>query len=246
MEHLYQSIVDLCKSNALSIDIKKIKELDKFTPHNSSFFCLINPKKLSFKFISKGLSQCIGWDENMIFEKGLRFYWSQIHPKDLNELIYAWKELQQFMMGEVPNRLERQINYTWNYRLKNSEEKYVNIVQNISLVFCQSNHKRMFILAHYTVINSKVSIKVSATANIKVNNVYVKKSFCNLTQKILLSEISMRERQIINLLSLHYSTKEIGDKLCISPHTVNTHRRNIIKKLNVSSTGEVIGLLQND
>lgn len=246
MELLYQTIVEICKNNTLSIDIDKIVELDKYTPHNSSFFCIINPKKLSYEFISKGMNHCIGLNEDLLKDKGLGFYWSRIHPNDLNELIIAWKELRRYMQQDVQNKIEKHINYTWNYRLKNSDEKYINIVQNISPIECKSNSQLIYLLTYYTVINSNVRMRVSATANIQDNNIYVKKSFCDISLKLLLSKISRRELDIINLLSLHHTTKEIGDKLCISPNTVNTHRRNIIKKLKVTSTGEVIGLLQNN
>ena len=56
--------------------------------------------------------------------------------------------------------------------------------------------------------------------------------------------ISNRERDIIRLLVLNYSSKDIADKLDISSNTVDTHRRNILKKLHISSTGELIGMLK--
>ena len=68
--------------------------------------------------------------------------------------------------------------------------------------------------------------------------------FNNFSQKLLSGGISNRERDVIRLLVLNYSSKEISEKLNISPHTVDTHRRNILKKLNISSTGELIGMLK--
>ena len=38
---------------------------------------------------------------------------------------------------------------------------------------------------------------------------------------------------------LNYSSKEIGEKFNISFNTVDTHKRNILKKLNISTTGEL-------
>ncbi|HCY80870.1 MAG TPA: helix-turn-helix transcriptional regulator, partial [Xanthomarina gelatinilytica] len=43
---------------------------------------------------------------------------------------------------------------------------------------------------------------------------------------------------------INKSSKEIAESLNISPNTVDTHRRNILKKLNISSTGELIGMLK--
>ncbi|SFC91837.1 response regulator transcription factor [Flavobacterium phragmitis] len=53
--------------------------------------------------------------------------------------------------------------------------------------------------------------------------------------------LSPREIEIIILIALEYSGKEISEKLFISSHTVETHRKNLMKKLNIKST---IGLVK--
>lgn len=45
-----------------------------------------------------------------------------------------------------------------------------------------------------------------------------------------------REIEIITLIALEYSGKEISEKLFISTNTVETHRKNIMKKLQAKST----------
>lgn len=47
--------------------------------------------------------------------------------------------------------------------------------------------------------------------------------------------LSEREREVIICLVQGMSNKEIADKLCISIHTVTTHRRNIARKLQIHS-----------
>lgn len=53
--------------------------------------------------------------------------------------------------------------------------------------------------------------------------------------------LSAREIEIITLISLEYSGKEISEQLFISVNTVETHRKNIMKKLKTKST---IGLVK--
>ena len=48
--------------------------------------------------------------------------------------------------------------------------------------------------------------------------------------------LSERERDVLIQLVNGLSNKEIADKLCISVHTVITHRKNITRKLNIHST----------
>lgn len=64
-----------------------------------------------------------------------------------------------------------------------------------------------------------------------------------LTKKIYTENqiLSPREIEIITLISLEYSGKEISEQLFISIHTVETHRKNIMKKLQTKNT---IGLVK--
>ena len=46
-----------------------------------------------------------------------------------------------------------------------------------------------------------------------------------------LAALTLREREVLQLLAESKTTKEIAELLNISPYTVDTHRRKIIEKL---------------
>ncbi len=46
--------------------------------------------------------------------------------------------------------------------------------------------------------------------------------------------LTHRELEILKLISLDFSSNQIAEKLCISIYTVDTHRKNMIQKLNVN------------
>lgn len=48
-------------------------------------------------------------------------------------------------------------------------------------------------------------------------------------------ELSSREREIVACVARGLSNKQIADRLCLSVHTVTTHRRNIAQKLQIHS-----------
>ena len=54
------------------------------------------------------------------------------------------------------------------------------------------------------------------------------------------SDLTDREVEIVKLIAERYSNQEIAEKLFISIHTVYTHRKNIMKKLNLRSPIELI------
>lgn len=54
------------------------------------------------------------------------------------------------------------------------------------------------------------------------------------------TNLSTRELEVINLTAKGHSAKQIADKLYLSTHTVYTHKKNIMRKLNVNSSSELI------
>lgn len=48
-------------------------------------------------------------------------------------------------------------------------------------------------------------------------------------------ELSQREREVLVLVAQGMQNKEIADKLCISVHTVMSHRKNIVAKTGIRS-----------
>lgn len=68
------------------------------------------------------------------------------------------------------------------------------------------------------------------------------KDYLNFTQwgQESRSSLSPREKEIMRLLSEGCSSKEIAEKLVISPSTVHSHRSNIMTKLGLNNRRELI------
>jgi DNA-binding NarL/FixJ family response regulator len=56
-------------------------------------------------------------------------------------------------------------------------------------------------------------------------------------------KLTRREIEVLEMVVKGLSTKEIAKQIFLSPYTVNTHRKNIMKKLNVKSSGELVALV---
>ena len=80
------------------------------------------------------------------------------------------------------------------------------------------------------------------------------KFFCNKVLNILIenhfspnggddckpTELSIREVQIVKLIAQGLSSKMIAKELHLSPHTIYTHRKNVMKKLRFKSASELV------
>ena len=58
-----------------------------------------------------------------------------------------------------------------------------------------------------------------------------------------LESLSIRELEIAKLIGRNFSSKDIAKRLFLSPHTVNTHRQNMLRKLDMEDTMELINFL---
>jgi DNA-binding NarL/FixJ family response regulator len=57
-----------------------------------------------------------------------------------------------------------------------------------------------------------------------------------------LPELSSREKEILELIAEGYTNPQIAGKLFLSPFTVDSHRKNLLAKLNVKNTATLIKL----
>lgn len=62
----------------------------------------------------------------------------------------------------------------------------------------------------------------------------------SITQSPLLAELSTREIEIIKLIAQGLSNKEVAEKLFISPKTSDTHRTNLMQKLDIHNVAGLV------
>lgn len=88
--------------------------------------------------------------------------------------------------------------------------------------------------AIYTVADGKNYFSKDVEDQYLSNNQKIEKQISNLT------ELSSREKEILVLIAHEYNTAEIAEKTFISLNTVNTHRRNLLSKLNAKNTAGLV------
>jgi DNA-binding NarL/FixJ family response regulator len=64
--------------------------------------------------------------------------------------------------------------------------------------------------------------------------------FVHKTEPVEIDEISPREKEVLELVARGKSTKQIADQLGISIRTVESHRINMLKKMKVNNSSELV------
>ena len=90
---------------------------------------------------------------------------------------------------------------------------------------------------------------IAAIKSVSKGDVYYTPEVSNiLTQSLIKKkrtlgenqELTEREKEILKLIVEGLSNKEIGDQLFISVRTVDTHRRNIMEKIEARNTADLV------
>jgi len=133
-------------------------------------------------------------------------------------------------------------------------EQIMSDNEKIKIIFLSMHEEEAYIQqaihlqgAGYILKNSQSGDLHDAIRTVNNGNKYFKvgipddqmqKMFQN--KKKIQSILTMQERKILRLAILGFMNKEIAEKLYISPKTVENHKTNIMRKLNLKTKAEMI------
>lgn len=244
-DEVFESYHDLTQGT-IKRHMDKLKELDQILPPSLSFFIITNTTLNQFPFVSKNFVANLGLDPQKMSSIGAPYWLSHFHPDDLPIWVNMLGDLMDHTMTRIAPEKRMSLSYTWNFRVKTSKGDFVNLFEHQSPLLLDDNGKPIVGIGHLTIIGDgtpmpiKASIKSLNDEN-EYETIYVK----NYSQLAITDGLTNRENDIIRLLAMKKTSKEIGQALHISSHTVDTHRRNILKKLKLSSTGELLAFAKN-
>ncbi len=169
--------------------------------------------------------------------------------KDCEEVPSIWEKvlIQRFHEDDIVEKLAQELQFVTfvktlpeecrqDYylqhvlRMKNIKGEYVYLTHRIYYLRYDNSGNVLLALCLYTIATddkNKVGIINSLTGE------KVKEPTSEINT--LLSD---REKEVLKMISEGKASKEIANKLCISTHTVNCHRQNILKKINASNSTE--------
>jgi DNA-binding CsgD family transcriptional regulator len=232
-KNYYNEIID--------IHISRLAEIDNILPPSATFIMLTNTSTYTYEFISKNIQYATGLSKEELYIGGIKYFISLVHKDDVQVWVMALRDLMTFCMTEIEESNRLKANFQYNYRVEVRTDKVINIVENQIPLVLDEHGKPIIGLGHFTVYDDGVPTPVKASARVlndkdEYETIYTR----NYGIQFLLGGLSNREQDILRLMALGKTSKEIGDKLFISHHTVDTHRRKILQKLGISSTSEII------
>lgn len=127
---------------------------------------------------------------------------------------------------------------TTNLILKNRHGNYIDLMFQCYLVASDIPYHSVFVVMVHTDISEIVDMKHGYHFYAGPDAAYFRFPDNDLLMKG--NTFTNREHEIINCLAEGLDSKEIGEKLFLSKHTIDTHRRNILSKTGNRNTHELI------
>lgn len=221
----------------LNFDIRVHKRLLDIFQVGSYYYFIVNVRKSSFEVVSPEVEQVLGYDEG---EVDLPFYVSLIHPDDMPFFLNFEAAVENFFKRLSGERL---FNYKvqYDHRVKKADGKYIRVLNQYVIIQHEADDVKTF-----TVATDITHLKKEVIPTLSFVGLNGEPSFINVDVRNLFKPskplFTKRERQILQGLASGMSSSEISEVLNISKLTVDSHRKNMLKKADAKSTNEIIRL----
>ena len=170
----------------------------------------------------------------------LDYYLKKVHPEDLPYLLNFEKTALQFFKDLPKNKLLK-YKVRYDIRIEKKDGNYIRILHQAIAIQHDVNG---VLLASLSVDKDITHLKTDGTPVLSFIGLEGEPSYVDIEVEHFYAKskdiLTKREKQILVLMIDGLITKEISILLKISNQTVETHRKNMIKKAKVKSSGELI------
>ncbi len=241
----YSSRVKQYRPFEISADFKKYASM--FTLGNSYLY-IVNLHNFELEYVSESVELFINMDAGDI---SLQDLLQTVLPEEIDNINLKGKVINDFYASFLD--MEDVLDYKnmFSYRMKDASGKIRPMLyQAIPLSVLENGMPE-----HVLCIQTDVShLKVTSTDAVSFINMNGGKCYFNVDistgkfdpkacegGKNDLSELfSEREKQIVIKFSRGLNAEQIAKNLNLSPHTIKTHRRNILQKSGCTNTTELV------
>lgn len=229
----------------LSEEFKRFAAL--FAPGNSYFY-IVNLHNFSLEYVSDSVEEFVGKDpENVNLQDLLH----AVIPEEIESLSLKSKVNSHFYTSFLNKEDALHYKNLFSYRMKDAEGGIRTMLYQAFPLSVLENGTPEHVFCIHTDVSH---LKVSSTNSVSFIHMNGGKSYYNVDiskGKFLLDGsdtvshdlaelLTEREKQIVIKFSRGLNAEQIAEELNLSPHTIKTHRKNILKKSDCTNTTELV------
>lgn len=212
--------------------------LHQFSKISGNCTFVVDVYKCRYAYASQNFVDLLGYNSHKIatLEKQGDYLESRIHPDDRAQLLTLQIKLSQFIYNLPPEQRNDYSNI-YSFRILNAKQQYIRVVSKHQVLEQTVNGKAWLVIGN---IDISPDQEESETVDCTVLNLKNGAIFSPSLSLHVPNPLTKRETEILHLIQKGLLSKEIANKLCVSIHTVNIHRQNLLRKLGVQNSIEAI------
>lgn len=220
----------------LKLQLELHKQLLNLFQPGTYYYYVFNIFQADFDYVSSGVTQILGYLHE---EMNIHLFLEIIHPDDKPYFLQFEQRITEFFKS-IPFEKIPKYKMQYDLRMRTKDNRYVRILhQAIQIDFDETNYYRTLD------VDTDIShIKKDGIPSFSIIGLDGEPSYYNITETnaLTLSQdlFTRSERVILKMIVENKSSKEIANQLFISPHTVNNHRKNILRKAKVTTPVELV------
>jgi DNA-binding CsgD family transcriptional regulator len=209
------------------------------------FFIVADYRDMTVQYM-EGIEKMLGYSSQQVYNGNIEFIVNLIHPDDKDKVLGLAVSYYNFL-DEQPAEKRLDFKASINFRFRKADGRYLRVLEQVISLETDGNGMVTHALKYFTdishlkysnevifsIMNDRSEDHQFYTVNFDGNN---SSQGGNQTKSVL----SVREIEILTMIALGKTSKEIATELCISNHTVNKHRENIMHKTCCKNMSEVI------
>ena len=207
---------------------------------------IIDYKTDQYLYVAESCKRVLGFSKEDFYREGRTLSVSRIHPDDLK--LYSTEIFQEYIerSQSIPKEDLPYCRFSLSLRMKRKDGIYIKILQQFVVLEATDEGYPILSMGIMTDISQQVTSDKFVFSITKYKNGVCETLFTSENQVRKIENITEREHDVLQAIVQGKSSKEIANILFLSVHTVNAHRRNLLKKTNVKNSVELVEFaLQN-
>ena len=207
----------------------------------SYYYLIMNFETFKLEHISKSIENVLDLASDTF---SLEEFLELIHPEDLQKMHEKEQASLEFKLTKISKEDITKYKTVYLLRLKSKDGSYKTMLHQAKVLNISGDGKlsrTITIHTDVTHLNLPIDHKISFISNERPCYYSLDTGDdLNLEKNNFNQIFTTREKQILEEIAKGNSFVKIADELNVSPFTINTHKRNILKKSNCKNTAELI------
>lgn len=201
------------------------------------YYFTFNLSNAQFEFMSETVKGVLGY-ENFITVHDMT---QLIHPQDLPYFVGFENKVVDFFKA-LDEAVFRKYKVQYDFRIKKKDGDYVRVLHQVIVI--ESDDKTKSILKTFGMHTDITHLKEKGIPKLSFIGLEGQPSYIDVEVENIVKPyeemFTKREHEMLFLICRGLNRVQIAEVLRISKHTVDTHRRTILKKTKTSSIAELV------